>query len=240
MSNRARFFTGEGGRLLGFQSRAQLAKLELHGRVTGLELDHLKQFMSGRGRKGEDNPLSRPSSLGVVVTLRFHPFPPLSSPLDGWGCGKKINRLWLCYRTFSTFSFIVLKKDSASADWWGLLLLLGSLTFDGLTGTQTDKQHKATKRDFAYPGMFVNNSVGFVLSAVIYTVGVVTQGDDTHWRILADQQLLWDCIMVGLTGSIGQVFIFFCISVFDCYLLSVITTTRKFFSVVYSNFRFGH
>lgn len=46
--------------------------------------------------------------------------------------------------------------------------------------------------------------------------------------------------MVGLTGSIGQVFIFFCISVFDCYLLSVITTTRKFFSVVYSNFRFGH
>jgi len=28
--------------------------------------------------------------------------------------------------------------------------------------------------------------------------------------------------------------------VFDCYLLSVITTTRKFFSVVYSNFRFGH
>lgn len=46
--------------------------------------------------------------------------------------------------------------------------------------------------------------------------------------------------MVGLAGSIGQVFIFFCISVFDCYLLSVITTTRKFFSVVYSNFRFGH
>ena len=46
--------------------------------------------------------------------------------------------------------------------------------------------------------------------------------------------------MTGLTGSIGQVFIFFCISVFDCYLLSVITTTRKFFSVVYSNFKFGH
>ena len=46
--------------------------------------------------------------------------------------------------------------------------------------------------------------------------------------------------MTGLTGSVGQVFIFFCISVFDCYLLSVITTTRKFFSVVYSNFIFGH
>lgn len=31
------------------------------------------------------------------------------------------------------------KKDSSSADLWGLLLLLASLTFDGLTGTQTDK-----------------------------------------------------------------------------------------------------
>jgi len=88
--------------------------------------------------------------------------------------------------------------------------------------------------------MFVNNSVGFILSAAIYTFGVVTQGDETHLRILSDQQVLYDCIMVGLTGSVGQVFIFFCISVFDCYLLSVITTTRKFFSVVYSNFRFGH
>lgn len=46
--------------------------------------------------------------------------------------------------------------------------------------------------------------------------------------------------MVGLSGSIGQVFIFFTISLFDCYLLTIITTTRKFFSVVYSNFKFGH
>lgn len=88
--------------------------------------------------------------------------------------------------------------------------------------------------------MFVNNSVGFILSAAIYSFGVLTEGDETHLRILNDPQVLYDCIMVGLTGSIGQVFIFFCISVFDCYLLSVITTTRKFFSVVYSNFRFGH
>lgn len=29
--------------------------------------------------------------------------------------------------------------DTSSADLWGLLLLLASLCFDGLTGTQTDK-----------------------------------------------------------------------------------------------------
>jgi UDP-galactose transporter B1 len=132
------------------------------------------------------------------------------------------------------------KADDKGANYFGLFLLLGSLIFDGMTGTQTDKQHKETKRDFAYPGMFVNNLVGFVLSAVIYLYGVFMNGDDSHRRIFSDQKLLLDCVMVGLTGSIGQVCIFFCISVFDCYLLSVITTTRKFFSVVFSNFKFGH
>jgi len=46
--------------------------------------------------------------------------------------------------------------------------------------------------------------------------------------------------MVGVSGAVGQIFIFLTISLFDCYLLTIITTTRKFFSVVYSNFTFGH
>lgn len=88
--------------------------------------------------------------------------------------------------------------------------------------------------------MFTNNLIGLILSSSIYVFGVITQGDDTHIRIMGNPQLLFDSIMVGLSGSIGQVFIFFTISLFDCYLLTIITTTRKFFSVVYSNFRFGH
>ena len=59
-------------------------------------------------------------------------------------------------------------------------------------------------------------------------------------RIYQNSTLLFNSIAVGLAGSIGQVFIFFTVSLFDCYLLTIITTTRKFFSVVYSNFKFGH
>ena len=88
--------------------------------------------------------------------------------------------------------------------------------------------------------MFTNNLIGLLLSFSIYCFSVVYHGDDTHVRIMADPNLLFDCVMVGLSGSIGQVFIFFTISLFDCYLLTIITTTRKFFSVVYSNFKFGH
>ena len=114
------------------------------------------------------------------------------------------------------------------------------MVFDGLTQTQTDKNHKESKRDFAYPNMFTNNLLGLVLSSIIYMYGVIVMGDDTHLRILADKEVLSNCFMFGLSGAVGQIFIFLTISLFDCYWLTIITTTRKFFSVGYSNFRFGH
>jgi solute carrier family 35 (UDP-galactose transporter), member B1 len=115
-----------------------------------------------------------------------------------------------------------------------------SLTFDGLTSSQTDKNHKETSRDFAYPSMFTNNLIGLGLSGFMYTLGAVMEGDSTLERIMASNELFSNCMIWGLAGSIGQIFIFLTISLFDCYLLTIITTTRKFFSVVYSNFRFGH
>ena len=115
-----------------------------------------------------------------------------------------------------------------------------SLFFDGLTQTQTDMQHKSSKRDFAYPSMFTNNCFGLFCSSLVYIFGVVTEGDDTHSRLLSEPSLLWNCCYIGLCGTFGQVFIFLTISLFDCYLLTIITTTRKFFSVVYSNYVFGH
>ena len=50
----------------------------------------------------------------------------------------------------------------------GILLVTLSLTFDGLTQTQTDINHKLSKRDFAYQGMFCCNVVGAVISFLMY------------------------------------------------------------------------
>ena len=130
--------------------------------------------------------------------------------------------------------------DDSKDDVFGLVLILGSLAFDGLAQTQTDKQHKASKRDFAYPSMFTNNLFSLVMSVCFYAFSVATNGEDSHERLLNDKDLLYRCIMVGVSGAVGQIFIFLTISLFDCYLLTIITTTRKFFSVVYSNFTFGH
>ena len=88
--------------------------------------------------------------------------------------------------------------------------------------------------------MFTNNLFGLVISIGIYAFEVITYGDDSHTKIFASPKLLYESVAIGLCGSIGQVFIFLCVTLFDCYLLTIITTTRKFFSVVYSNFKFGH
>lgn len=88
--------------------------------------------------------------------------------------------------------------------------------------------------------MLTNNIVGLILSLSMYVVGAMQEGDNTHTRVMNSPKLLSECMIWGLSGSIGQVFIFLTISLFDCYLLTIITTTRKFFSVVYSNYMFGH
>jgi UDP-galactose transporter B1 len=46
--------------------------------------------------------------------------------------------------------------------------------------------------------------------------------------------------MISLSGAMGQIFIYFAISLFNCYLLTIITTSRKLFSVIFSNFWFNH
>ena len=85
----------------------------------------------------------------------------------------------------------------------GLILVLMSLGFDGLTQTQTDKNHKEKSRDFAYPSMFTNNLIGLFLSGAMYTFGAVTEGDDTLQRIISSPDILSGCVIWGLAGSVG-------------------------------------
>jgi UDP-galactose transporter B1 len=123
---------------------------------------------------------------------------------------------------------------------FGVCLVLTSLLFDGLTSSQTDKEQKSSGRDFAYSLMFTNNFVQLCANIILYAITMITTGDDTLVRVFSDNQLLFDILMIALSGAIGQIFIFFTISLFDCYILTILTTTRKLFSVVISNIEFGH
>ena len=60
-------------------------------------------------------------------------------------------------------------------------------------------------------------------------------------RLLADNEQLRISIAI-LTGvvSIGQIFIFLCISWYSSLVTTTITTTRKFFTILFSVLHFGH
>ncbi len=56
--------------------------------------------------------------------------------------------------------------------------------------------------------------------------------------MLEDPVLFRNVIMIGLAGAFGQIFIYLTISLFNSYINSVITTTRKLFSVIFSSIQF--
>lgn len=122
----------------------------------------------------------------------------------------------------------------------GVFLVLASLFFDGFTNSQTDKNHQRKKRDFAYHTMLYNNLVGLAGNVTFHVFQRLFWEDQSIERTMDDTNLLYKVIAIGLCGAVGQIFIFLTISLHDCYKLTIITTTRKCFSVVASAFMFNH
>lgn len=122
----------------------------------------------------------------------------------------------------------------------GIALIIGSLIFDGLVSSQTDKEHKKSGRDFAYSMMFSNNFVQLLFNLMFYGFYFFVHGDDTLAHLFSEPALLRDVVLIGAAGALGQIFLYLAISLFGSYKLSVITTSRKLFSVILSNFSFHH
>jgi UDP-galactose transporter B1 len=88
--------------------------------------------------------------------------------------------------------------------------------------------------------MFSTNVVHLLANLSFFGFSLLAYQDDTLQRILSSPKLLYEVIMIGASGALGQIFIYLSISLFNSYLLAVITTSRKLFSVVFSNVKFNH
>jgi solute carrier family 35 (UDP-galactose transporter), member B1 len=122
----------------------------------------------------------------------------------------------------------------------GLVLVLASLLFDGFVNAETDKNHRAQHRKYAYHSMLYSNLIGLAGNLLLYTYHVQFNGDSTLTRVLADPTLTRNVLLISLCGALGQIFIYLTISLHDCLLLSVFTTSRKCLSVVLSSILFSH
>lgn len=119
----------------------------------------------------------------------------------------------------------------------GELLLLLSLTMDGLTGA-VQERIKGESSPTAYSMMLNTNW----WSSIIVSIGVVLSGEIFRFVSFVAKypEVMVYLTGLALTGALGQLFIFFMVSEFGPLPCSLVTTTRKFFTVLASVVFFGN
>ena len=134
-------------------------------------------------------------------------------------------------------------NEESKKYWKGMLLLCLSLGMDGFLGAcQGMLKRPGVKNQQRPPTavetmFFINLYALFLLFPLSIASGQMGEGI----RLLKDSEQLRMNIAI-LTGvvSVGQIFIFLCISWYSSLVTTTITTTRKFFTILFSVLHFGH
>lgn len=129
------------------------------------------------------------------------------------------------------------KPGEASNSVFGMALLFASLALDGFTGPTQEKieaEYKPTVGQMMF-------SMNFF--AVIY-VGIGLLATGIMWPALAfcqaHPEILLQMLFFSCLSAFGQNFILMTLYRFDSLILTTITTTRKFFTILCSVVWYGH
>ena len=120
---------------------------------------------------------------------------------------------------------------------WGYALLVGSLSCDAYTGPKQEQ----LKRRFEFTPLQLMSLQNFW--ACLFALGsALFEGDLTEAveYVSEHPNLIQGLLLFSLTSAFGQIFIFFTVLHFDSLVLTTITTTRKFLTILVSVFAHGH
>lgn len=121
----------------------------------------------------------------------------------------------------------------------GNILLVLSLFFDGITNGLQDKMNQDKhKKPTSDELMYYMNSW-----ATIYLgIALVIQGEifPAYKFFMEYKEAFVDVILLAASMCAGQFFIFWCISDFGNLVSTLLTTTRKFFTIILSVIWYGH
>lgn len=119
----------------------------------------------------------------------------------------------------------------------GQLLLIMSLIMDGLIGAIQERMRQHSSPSAQHMMVAMNGwSTLFVIPALLIT------GEAIEFVAFATKypQMLGHLATLAVAGALGQLFIFMMVSSFGALSCSVVTTTRKFFTVLCSVLLFGN
>lgn len=119
----------------------------------------------------------------------------------------------------------------------GEVLLIMSLSMDGLLGAIQERMRAAHSPTGQQMMVAMNG-----WSTLILCVAVVLTGEIFEFISFANRypNVLVQLASLSVTGALGQLFIFIMVSSYGPLACSVVTTTRKFFTVLFSVLFFGN
>uniref|UniRef100_A0A8C5HJE1 Solute carrier family 35 member B1 n=1 Tax=Gouania willdenowi TaxID=441366 RepID=A0A8C5HJE1_GOUWI len=120
---------------------------------------------------------------------------------------------------------------------FGEILLLVSLTLDGLTGVA--QEHMRARYQTGANHMMLNINLW---STLVLGLAVLWTGEVWEFLSFADRhhKIIYNIFLFGLTSALGQTFIFMTVVNFGPLACSIVTTTRKFFTILCSVLLFGN
>lgn len=119
----------------------------------------------------------------------------------------------------------------------GEILLILSLSMDGLTGAIQERMRAAHAPSAQHMMVAMNGWSTLMLAVLVTFTGEIFQFIPFASRY---PHVLIQLAMLAITGALGQLFIFIMVSSFGPLACSVVTTTRKFFTVLCSVLFFGN
>ncbi|KAK7065423.1 hypothetical protein SK128_018591 [Halocaridina rubra] len=127
-------------------------------------------------------------------------------------------------------------SSAASIDLGEILLLL-SLTMDGLTGAVQERMIAESKTKSGHMMLNMNLfSIGYLAIALLVTGELFTFAN----FVQRYPEVLKNMLVFSICSALGQFFIFLTVSEFGPLPCSIVTTTRKFFTVLGSVLFFGN
>lgn len=129
------------------------------------------------------------------------------------------------------------KDDDGTVRWEGIALVLASLVLDGYTGPSQE----SLLRDFkpTTPQLMLGTNLFAIFVALVVSL-VFDSFFPAIQFCLRYPEILWQIGLFCMFSAVGQLFIFMTLVRFDALVLTIITTTRKFFSILASVVYFSH
>jgi len=126
---------------------------------------------------------------------------------------------------------------------YGLALLMGSLLCDGIMAGCQSLLKQKNSRSFRPPSametmMWLNVYATIILASLSHYSGQLQRGFDI--LLSNNSTKSWLLFQLNFSASLGQVFVFLTIHNFSPLTTTTITTTRKFFTILLSVYKFGH